>query len=266
MLRKINYILILASLVVLSSCGASKRFSYLNDLEKLETVDVTAEPDLKVSPNDRLEITVTCKNPVLAAPFNVIGGATGSIDAGTVAGAVSSSEKGYLVDKNGEITFPVLGTIHVGGLTLAEVKETIENEIKSRNYITEPIVLVDFVNFQITVLGEVNNKGNFIVKDNRINILQAIALAGDLPNSAVLDDIMVIRTEGNTRTAYTISVKTKDCFNSPAFYLQQNDIVYVKPSRAKLAPASELALTITSTVMSGLSAIASILYWTVGRK
>lgn len=262
MFKKINYILLLSCLLVLSSCGASKRLSYLRDIENLQTFDVTAEPDLKVNPNDRLEITVTCKNPVLAAPFNIVSGATGSMDAGAVASSVSSSEKGYLVDKNGDITFPVLGTIHVGGLTLTEVKEAIENDIKAKNYITEPIVLVDFVNFQITVLGEVNNKGNFIVKDNRINILQAIALAGDLPTSAVIDDIMVIRTEGNTRTAYSISLKTKDCFNSPAFYLQQNDIVYVKPSKAKLSPASQLALTITSTVLSGLSAIASILYWT----
>ncbi len=268
MSRKLNTILLAICLVILSSCGASKKLSYLQDMDTLTTYDVTDEPDIKVSANDRLNITVTCKTPELAAPFNIASGAASvDINNGTVsAGALSTASNGYLVDKQGNISFPILGTINVAGKTLQEVRETIEGEIIAKNYIKDPIVLVEFVNFQITVLGEVNSKGNFIVSNSRINILQAIALAGDIPTSAVIDDIWVIRTEGRERNVYSINLKSKECFNSPAFYLQQNDIVYVKPKKTKLDASSQLALTITSTVMAGVSAIASILYWTLGKK
>ena len=168
----------------------------------------------------------------------------------------------YLVDNEGYILFPVLGSLRVEGMTLKQLKEEISNLIIEKKYINDPIVTAEFTNFQITILGEVGSKGNYIVKDNRITILQAIAMAGDLTTYAQNDNIWVIRTEGGERQVYPIDLRSKSCFDSPGFWLQQDDVVYVKPRKAKLDGGSQLALTITSTVLSGLSALGSILYWT----
>lgn len=256
------------SCLLLSSCGGSKRLSYLQDMDTLTTYDATEDKDLRISKNDKLNITVTCKSPELAAPFNIVSGSVKvNATTGEISGNGSSDDRGYMVDKNGNIDFPVLGQLHVYNMTREEVKDLIEHELIARNYIKDPIVLVDFVDFQVTVLGEINSKGIYKSTNNRMTILEAIAQAGDLPTSAVIDDIWVIRTENGKRNVYSINLKTKDCFDSPAYYLKQNDIVYVKPKKAKLGTGSQLALTITSTVLSGLSALASIFYWTgVARK
>lgn len=232
-------------------------------MEELTSYNVTEAPEVKVRKNDRVKILVSCTNPALSAPFNLISGSTNvDITTGQLSSSgISNGGVEYLVNKDGYILFPVLGEIKIEGLTISEVKDTITELITEKNYIKDPIVTAEFTNFQITILGEVNAKGNYIVKDNKVTILQAIALAGDLTTQAQTDNIWVIRTEGKERQVYPIDLRSKSCFESPGFYLQQDDVVYVKPRKSKLDGSSQLALTITSTVLSGLSTIASVLYW-----
>lgn len=253
-------------LLSLGSCSY-KRITYLQDMETLTTYDVTDAPDVKVRKNDRIRIHVGCTNPVLAAPFNMAEGAanvdvtTGAISSAGMAETMDAKGVEYLVDKNGDILFPVLGTLHVEGLTLDQVKDDITRQITEKRYIAEPIVTAEFTNFQITVLGEVNSKGNYVVKDNRVTVFQAIAMAGDLTTCAKYDDVWVIRNDGSEREVYNLDLLSKSCFDSPGFYLQQDDIVYVKPRKVKMDANAQLGWQIGTTILTTLSTIGSLVYW-----
>lgn len=262
-MKKISLALVLTGLLLCLDSCSYRKLAYLQDMEELKTYNVTEAPDVRIRKNDKVQILVSCTNAALAAPFNLIGGSA-DIDVATGRiGASQTSGKGveYLVDNDGCILFPVLGTLHVEGMTLPQLKDEICSLIKEKNYIKDPIVTAEFTNFQITLIGEISSKGNYIVKDSKISILQAIAMAGDLTTYAQSDNIWVIRTEGGERQVYPLDLRSKSCFDSPGFWLQQDDVVYVKPRKAKLDGGSQLALTITSTILSGLSAIGSVLYW-----
>lgn len=254
-------LLVVCCACLLPSCGSANRLTYLKDIDTLSTYVIPERPDARIGKGDKLSIVVTCKTPALAAPFNVISGAS-IIDptTGEVKGDAKNGEGiGYTVDKEGFIDFPILGRLKVEGLTLVDLSDMITACIKENNYIKDPIVVAEFMNFKITVLGEVGAKGNYLVKDRTITIFEAIAQANDMTTSAVRDDVWVIRTEGNSKKVYTIDLQSKSCFSSPAFYLQQNDIVYVRPRKGKLDANAQLGLQISSMVMSTLSVVATIL-------
>ena len=137
----------------------------------------------------------------------------------------------------------------------------IADKIKAKNYLKEPIVMADFMNFQITMLGEVNSKGNFKVENNEINLIQAIAMAGDLTTNAKREEILVIRTENGERKAYPVNMLSKDLYESPAFQLQQNDVVYAKPNKVKSDGAFERKTTLLTLFTSLLSTAAMLYYW-----
>lgn len=266
-MRKLAAVSVLVCILLsLNSCSW-KRMTYLQDLETLTTYDVTEAPDVKIRKNDRIRIHVGCTNPVLAAPFNLADGASNvDITTGTVSTAgisLAPDAKGveYLVDKNGEILFPVLGSIPAEGLTIDQLKDEIASRIVEKRYITDPIVTAEFTNFQITMLGEVSSKGNYVVKEGKVSIFQAIAMAGDLTTAARYDDVWVIRTEGKERQVYNMDLLSKSCFDSPGFWLQQDDIVYVKPRKSKMDANAQLGWQIGTTAVSVLSAIGSIAYW-----
>ncbi|MBQ8888702.1 MAG: polysaccharide biosynthesis/export family protein [Bacteroidaceae bacterium] len=253
----------LALLLGLSSCNTSRKLTYLRDMEVLKDYPVKEEAEIRIQTKDKLDIVVTCKNPELALPFNIMGGVVRTDANGEMTGlsGVSEEKKGYVVDKNGYIEFPVLGQLKVAGMTLDELKEMIANEIKAKNYIKEPIVMADFMNFQITMLGEVSSKGNFTVENNEINLLQAIAMAGDLTTNANRDEVWVIRTENGKRKVYPVNMRSVEMYDSPAFQLQQNDVVYAKPNKVKSDGAFERKTTLLSLFTSLLSTAAMLYYW-----
>ncbi len=220
----------LSCMMLMTSCGAYKRTAFLQDMNPDSTYIVNERTESRISVGDRLSITVTCSNPTLAAPFNVFTGSqaynptTGDVDytAGT------EDQQGYLVDKYGDIDFPVLGKINVAGTTLVEVKAEIERRLVEKPYISDPLVFVEFTTFQITMLGQVKN-GNYVFNSGSVNILEAMAQVGGPTSDAVIDEVWVIRTSGGTRKLYTVNLKSTDLYDSPAFYLHQNDVVYLKP-------------------------------------
>ena len=256
---KKQWILAVAALLSLASCGSYKKLTYLQDMEVLTTYDVKEQPNVLIGVNDKLRIVVTCQEPTLAAPFNLSTGVF-SVNPETgesVTKLSSEAESGYVVDKNGYIDFPVIGLVKAEGLTLEGLREDLIDKIIETKYIKDPIVLVEFMNFQFTVLGEAN-PGNYNVPNGHITLLEALALAGDLKPSAKRDDVWVIRTENGQRMVYSVDMRSKDLFESPAFNIQQNDIIYVKPLKSvKDADATKRSSVIT-TVISALSTVSSI--------
>lgn len=218
-------------LLLLASCSSRKDFAYLQDMEIGQAYDYDARYEATVHANDRLSITVTCKKPELAIPFNMHGRSVSVDPEGNVSTSSSNGEdsKGYRVDVDGNIDFPILGKLHVQGLKVSEVTNGIRDLIIKGNYIKDPQVSLEFLNFKYTVLGAVAGPGTYNVEDDRITLLDAIAKAGDLSENAKVDHIAVIREVDGKRQVYVHDIRSKDIFTSPCYYLQQNDIVYVEP-------------------------------------
>ena len=245
--------LFLSALLALSSCVSSKDFVYLQDMQVGERYPFERKHEAVVHRDDRLSITVSCKQPELALPFNTQTAAVRVSSTGEISSAPDGNDKGYRVDVDGNIDFPMLGKINVEGRTLAEVTQLIKNGIIEGNFIKNPLVSVDFLNFKYTVLGAVGSNGTYTVRGDRVTLLEAIANAGDLATNARVDKVTVIREIGNERQIFVHDLRSSDIFHSPCFYLQQNDIVYVEPKYRKKERSERITQYITMT----LSAIAT---------
>jgi len=230
-MKNVFNIVALCTLLFLSSCGTVKRLTYLQDLEYDTPYPVSESSSVKIQADDKIAIRVTSSNQELAAPFN--GGVLSvNVETGATSVTGGNGAQEYLVTKEGVINFPILGILNVRGMSLDEMCSMIEAKIREKDLINDPSVKADFTNFQYTVLGEVG-QGVYTVQNNKINIIDAIAKAGRIPVLAKNDDIMVIRTEDGIRTAYQVNLRTKDIYESPVYYLRQNDVIYIKPSRYK---------------------------------
>ena len=146
------------------------------------------------------------------------------------------------------------------GMTIEEVENFIERRIKEESYISDPIVTANFKNFQITVLGMAGS-GNYTINKDRLNIIEALAMIGTIPNNALIDDIMVIRNQDGFRTAYSVNLKTKDLFESPVYYLQQNDIIYIKPSKYASDGRMERIRNVLGNVVSLINLVSNFFVW-----
>lgn len=267
-MKKTLIFAILLCTLLLDSCSY-KKIIYLQDMDTLTTYEVVEPDDPRIRVKDRLRICVTCKEPALAAPFNLgaevsdatVAQAATSLNVVQVAQGAVTPGSTYQVDKLGNINFPVLGEIKVAGMSLKGLEEEIAARIIAGNYIKEPVVFVEFENFQVTVLGEIGGKGNYMINTGSINMFELIAKCGDLTKNAQRDEIVVVRTEGGRRNMYTINMLSKECFDSPVYYLQQNDIVYVKPRKNQANEAKQTWFQITGWLLSLLSTASTIFYW-----
>ena len=239
--------LFLSALLALSSCVSSKDFVYLQDMQVGERYHFERKHEAVVHRDDRLSITVSCKQPELALPFNAQNAAVKVSSTGEISASADGTDKGYRVDVDGNIDFPMLGKINVEGRTLAEVTQLIKNGIIEGNFIKNPLVSVDFLNFKYTVLGAVGSNGTYTVRGDRVTLLEAIANAGDLATNARVDKVTVIREIGNERQIFVHDLRSSNIFNSPCFYLQQNDIVYVEPKYRKKERSERIAQYVTMT-------------------
>ncbi len=257
--------LICLVLVLLSSC-ASKQKSYLilQGMEEGQKYPVEKKHEAIIQYDDRLSIKVSCKNPELAIPFNVTGQSI-QVDANgnPVVSSMSATTKsqGYRVDSDGYIDFPILGKLYVQGMTLNQAIDLIRTRIIESNYIKDPLVFIEFLNFKYTVMGAVGSNGTFSVDGDRITILEAIAKTGELSSRANIKHVSVIREVGGERQVYYVDLRTKDIFDSPCYFLQQNDIVYVEP-RYKKKDREDRSLQIFTLLLAVISA-GSSLYWAV---
>ena len=255
-MKKYNLLGWLAAAVLLlpTACSTPAHISYLRDLEYNIPYDAVSAPELRLKVDDRISIQVFSINAELAVPFNTGAGLTDGVNESPLTST-------YGVDARGNIEFPVLGTLNVEGKTLNEVQKMIADAIRQKGYIKDPVVKAELVNFTVTVLGE-TSQDIISVEGQRINILELIARSGGVSAYAKLPDVMVIRTNGDERMAYSIDLQSKDLYYSPVFYLEQNDLVYVKPRGLRLSTDGDLFLRILSPSIAAVSAIAYMLLWT----
>ncbi|MCD8266648.1 MAG: polysaccharide biosynthesis/export family protein [Prevotellaceae bacterium] len=263
------YSLTLVSLLVcLGSCSISnKDYLYLQGADSLYAVPQVIEEafELKIQPDDELAVAISSKNAELIDPFNnsvLVGGGARSSGSTTTTANTSSRIAYFLVDKLGNIEFPILGTLHVEGRTCRQIAADIRDRLVIGNYILDATVNVRLQNTKITVLGDVNNPGTKSFNTERLTILEALGSSGDLKSTAKRSPILVIREQGGKRVAYEIDLRDpQSVYKSPAYYLEQNDVVYVQPNKSSRIKNSTgyTFISVGSTVLGLVVSIASII-------
>ncbi len=242
-------------ILLISSCKTPIDVAYFqnaNDKEKVNSIN-SFEPSFKV--DDVISISVSAADMDTARPFNLSQGFSSSGQGETTV-SQSSQSPSYLIDFDGNIEFPVLGELKVLGLTRIQVKEMIREKLKS--YINDPIVTVRLNNFKITVLGEVRNPGSFSIPNERITVIEALGLAGDLSIKGKRTNVTVIRENGKQKTFHKIDLTSKEIFSSAGYYLTQNDVVYVEPNESKIRE-SENNATKLGIIFSSIGVLISVL-------
>lgn len=267
-MKKLHSVLILFIALYVTSCASWKKVPYMVDAEtipqeSLQQVAQKTEPI--IMPGDLLEILVSASNPDVVKPFNRLGlmyELGGNMNASNVN---NNNATYYLVDNDGNIEFPVLGTLKIGGMTKSEAQKVILEAI-SPKYITEtPGIDIRFKNFKVSILGEVTRPGVYTSANERFTILEALAMAGDLTIMGKREDVMLIRTNADgTREIHRLNLNDKDIVLSPYFNLQQNDQIYVTPNASKarsswtIPPALSLTLSSIGTLVSIATLIVTI--------
>ena len=244
----------LCLIAFLASCSAPKEVLYLQDIASIKEENIDKNYEVIIHKDDLLAILVNSKDPELALPFNMPV-VTYQIGAQTTA---QQRLLGYLVDQNGDIDFPILGKIHVEGLTRMQVTELIKQKLMSEDLIKDPIVTVQFLNFKVSVMGEVTRPGTFDISGDRITLLEALSMAGDLTIYGRRDRVAVIREKDGKRRILYHDLRSSDIFQSPCYYLQQNDIVYVEPNKAKTGQSRINSNNSVGVWLSAVSVLASI--------
>ncbi|MBC8620180.1 polysaccharide biosynthesis/export family protein [Parabacteroides faecis] len=258
---KIKYVtyLVMCMAVFFSACTSTKKIIYLQDVIPLKQQEIEQKYEVIIHSDDLLAIMVNSRDPELALPFNMpmVTYQLGSNNGG------QQRVLGYLVDTNGDIDFPILGKIHVEGLTRMQLTELVKSKLIEGDLIKDPIVTVQFLNFKVSVMGEVGRPGSFTISGDRITLLEALSMAGDLTIYGRRDRVGVIRENNGKRTILFHDLRSADIFNSPCYYLQQNDIVYVEPNKAKSGQSSinqNNSIGVWVSVISLLTTIAVLIF------
>ncbi|ESU22167.1 polysaccharide exporter lipoprotein precursor [Flavobacterium enshiense DK69] len=247
-------------LTVMCSCASRKKMAYLQPSEvkseknlKNEDINEKKEKSLYepiIQNDDLLHIIVSAENPEVAAPYNLK-----SVSVNNVTGNTNINQnqlEAYLVDKNGEIEFPQLGKMKLAGLTRLEAVEKIKKQLT--DYIQNPTVYISIVNFKVSVLGEVTRPGSHTISSERITLLEALSLSGDLTVYGKRENIMVIREKSGEKTIATVDITKADFIHSPYYYLSQNDVIYVEANRVKMGsslvgPSVTVGLSVLSIAL-----------------
>ena len=268
MMRRLNnrhlWLMLLPFLLV--ACQSYKKVPYFQDVDVVNQAEQQEKLyDARIMPKDLLTIVVSCTNPELAIPFNL----TVASNAGMAASNSSyvttqPTLQAYLVDNEGNINFPVLGELKLGGLTKREAERLIIDKLKP--YMKEmPIVTVRMVNYKISVIGEGTRPGTFTISNEKVNLLEALAMAGDMTVYGLRDNVKLIREDANGKQQIvTLDLNNAETILSPYYWLQQNDIVYVTPNKAKarnsdVGNSTSLWFSATSILVSIVSLLVNIL-------
>ena len=268
MMRRLNnrnlWLLLLPFL--LTACQSYKKVPYFQNVEVVNEVEQQEKLyDAKIMPKDLLTIVVSCTSPELAIPFNLTVASNAGIAVSTSSYVTTQAVlQPYLVDNEGNINFPVLGELKLGGLTKREAEQLIIDKLKP--YMKEtPIVTVRMVNYKISVIGEVTRPGTFTISNEKVNLLEALAMAGDMTVYGLRDNVKLIREDANGKQQIvTLDLNKAETILSPYYWLQQNDIVYVTPNKAKarnsdVGNSTSLWFSATSILVSIVSLLVNIL-------
>ncbi len=241
-----------AGIWALSSCGSSKEVVYFQDLKPGETeIKLPEVKAITVRPEDKISIIVNSRDPQLTDLFNlpIMSRQLGqSLRSGGTSIGTNQGISAYTVDAEGYIDFPVLGRLPVAGMKREEIAAYIKQRLMEENLVKDPVVTVEFANLSISVLGEVNNPGRFSIDRDRLTILDALSLAGDLTIYGNRSKVMVLRQEGDVQRVYGLNLTSgQHIYTSPAYYLQQNDVVYVEPNNVKARQSTVNGNNVRST-------------------
>ncbi|MGB0880959.1 MAG: polysaccharide biosynthesis/export family protein [Polaribacter sp.] len=228
----IHYTYIIA-FFVFSSCVSEKDITYFQ-YNKIDQEKVSNTYQTIFKPDDLLQITISSDDVESVRPFNLPVATFGTSTSSAVG---TPRQQAYLIDSKGEIDFPIIGKIRLGGLTREQAILLLKNKL-SPDYVKNLTVNIRIANFKITVVGDVKNPGTFTIPNERITVLDAIGLAGDLNISAKRDNVLIIREEGNKKVHYRFNLLSNKTLTSPIFYLQQNDFIYVEHNKARIQSAS----------------------------
>lgn len=262
--QNIKYLVILLDICLffLTSCGSPKNAVYFDNISDTLLRSLTADVEPVIQKNDLLSISVSSLNPEATIIFNMPNIATVSPSVSTASSAMPAGAgpqiTGYLVNREGTIQFPVLGYITAAGLSKKQFSDDIGKRLVEKKLLVDPIVNVRFLNFKVTVLGEVAKPSVITVPNEKISVLEALGMAGDLTIYAKRDNVLLIREEGNgEKLIRRINLNSSNVLNSPYYYLKTNDVIYAEPNKNKLN-ASSTSRQVLPIVLSGLSFIAII--------
>jgi polysaccharide export outer membrane protein len=219
--------------LALFSCGNTTKLTYFNDSTEERIAAANGNPEPVFRPNDLLSITVTSLNQEATAVFNAPNESTPQTSSATAGG--NTLTVGYLIDQNGQITYPILGKIQAEGLTKTQLTDFLVKELTDRKLLVDPIVTIRHLNFRISVMGEVVRPGVYTIQNEKISILEGLSLAGDITIYGRRDNVLVIREDvkGN-KTLKRLNLNSKEVLKSPYYFLESDDIVYVEPSKDRV--------------------------------
>lgn len=244
------------TILFFSSCGVKyQTVPYFVDLstEKIIQEDIQNKMILKIQKDDVLAITVSSLNSAASSVFNL--GNTSAIQSGSTSG---STLNGFTVDQNGNIQLPYLGSVHVEGLSTANAREIIQSKLVNGDFLKEPVVALRLANFKISVLGDVARPGIYPVQSERLTVMEALSMSGDLTITAKRNNVLLIRENQGKRQQIRLDLQSKDLFDSPYYYLQNNDMLYVQPGEAKYASV-DTSYRNLSIILSTLSVVALVI-------
>lgn len=240
-------------LLVGSSCSTSKKIVYFDNVQDTSFISKLDAAETVIQNNDILSISITSLNPEASAIFNTGNNFGGSVVPGT------GSSAGYLVNSDGYIQLPILGNIKAAGITKKQLKDVITNSIVEKKLLLDPIVNIRNLNFKVTVLGEVARPTVVAAPSEKISLLEALGLAGDLTIYGKRENVLLIRETNGKKQVRRIDLTSKNFFLSPYYYLQPNDVVYVEPNQSKISNAS-LSKQLLPVLVSIVSVIALVIY------
>ena len=253
--------LLLLVVALMCSCVSRKQLAYFRDVppESIEEVNkkMQSQPEPRVKITDALVITVSALDPEAVLPYNLPNVAYATPTSENI--PTTPSFQYYTVDANGDIEFPVLGKLHVVGLTQSEVIEMIKGRLQGQ--LNNPIVTMRFLNAKVTVLGEVKNPGSYQLNNGGMTLLEALGAAGDLTQYGRRDNILITRENNGKLEFARLNLQSEDIFTSPYFYLQQNDVVYIEPNQARTTSNQSLSLwlSLIGTLSSATTVVVSVL-------
>jgi polysaccharide export outer membrane protein len=242
----------------LFSCTPRKELVYYQNIDSLAPSEQLNSYEIKIQPDDLLSIIVSAENAESAMPFNLTTASLPSAGMNTMANGQQSIQT-YLVDVNGTIDFPILGKLQVGGLSRSALMKLLEDQIAK--YVKNPIITIRRLNFKVSVQGEVNIPDTYTINSDRVTLIEALSMAKDLTIYGRRDNILIIREVDGVKSYNRIDITKADFINSPFYYLKQNDVVYVEPSKVRINGAAVgsntgVIISITSLLITIIALIA----------
>ncbi len=265
-MKHIRLLLLAVVAVGICACSPQKRIIYLQDIADNSEFKLPNESQIRIKPLDRLTVVVSSKDSELAYPFNTATSYNSLTNSPYGSSNVNGTQSLQIrtVNEQGYLYMPIIGEIYCAGKTRSELAEEIANKIIAGGYISDATVNIQFADMKVFVMGEVARPGQFDITRDRINLLEALAMAGDMTIYGNRTNVSVIRNENGTNKVYVMDLLNSDMFSSPGYFLQQGDVVYVQPNRYKSATAEinqnrSFWISIASTLLTATSLVISIL-------